>query len=230
VTLRIAAVSTLLIITCVSAPVLAQTPAPPSTPAANAGMDYHGDYVAGINAFDRVLNRGETTTYAPGWFAGASYRIIRVISVVGEIGGDYKKESGTSFHLYTFSGGARFQSGRKAARARPFAQILLGTGLDNGNIGQSTPTNHFPVVTPGGGVDVRLSQHAAARVKLDFPLYATFGDVHKGLRLAFALWSSRNKLVETYNSNAFSARSMMKQKRADGSFPISSLMTRSVTI
>ena len=26
-----------------------------------------------------------------------------------------------------------------------------------------------------------------ARVKLDFPLYATFGDVHKGLRLALGL-------------------------------------------
>jgi len=184
VTLRIAAVTTLLFITGLSAPALAQTPAPPPASSSGAGLDYHGDYAAGINAFDRIRNRGETTTYAPGWFAGASYRITRVISVVGEIGADYKKESGTSFHLYTFSGGARFQSGRKAARARPFAQILLGTGLDNGNVGQSTPTNHFPVVTPGGGLDVRLAKHVAARVKLDFPLYATFGDVHKGLRLA----------------------------------------------
>ncbi len=188
-TLRIAAVSTLLIVTCVSAPALAQTPAQPSKPAASAGsgLDYHGDYAVGINAFNSILNRGERTTYSPGWFAGASYRITRIISVVGEIGGDYTKQSGTSYHLYTFSGGARFQSGRKHERARPFAQILLGTGIDNGNIGQSTPTNHFPVVTPGGGVDVRLSKHAAARVKLDFPLYATFGDVHKGARLAFGV-------------------------------------------
>jgi hypothetical protein len=80
---------------------------------------------------------------------------------------------------------ARFQSGRKAARARPFAQLLLGTGVDNGNVGQSTPKNHFPVVTPGGGLDVRLSKHAAARVKLDFPLYATFGD--KGFRFALGV-------------------------------------------
>jgi len=173
-----------------SAPASAQTPAQPSQPskpAASTGQDYHGDYVFGINAFDRVLNRGETTTYSPGWFAGASYRVTRIISVVGELGGDYTKQSGTSYHLYTFSGGAKFQSGRKDARLRPFAQILLGTGLDNGNIGQSTPTNHFPVVTPGGGTDFGLSKRAAARVKLDFPLYATFGDVHKGLRLAFGL-------------------------------------------
>lgn len=186
-TLRIAAVSSLIALTCVSAPALAQTPAAPPAASAGSGLDFRGDYTAGINTFNSILNRGERTTYAPGWFAGASYRITRVISVVGELGGDYKTQSGTKFYLYTFSGGAKFQSGRKAARARPFAQILLGTGLDNGNIGQSTPTNHFPVVTPGGGVDVRLSKHAAARVKLDFPLYATFGDVHKGLRLALGV-------------------------------------------
>jgi hypothetical protein len=186
VTLRIAAVSTLLVVTCLSAPALAQTPAPSSTASA-AGQDFRGDYVAGINAFNSILNRGERTTYAPGWFAGASYRITSLISVVGELGGDYTTQSGTSYHLYTFSGGARFQSGHKSARFRPFAQILLGTGLDNGNIGQSTPTNHFPVVTPGGGTDVGLTKNIAARVKLDFPLYATFGDVHKGLRLAFGL-------------------------------------------
>jgi hypothetical protein len=174
----------------VSAPALAQTPgqsSQPSKPAVATEQDYHGDYVFGINAFDRILNRGETTTYSPGWFAGASYRVTRIISVVGELGGDYKKESGTSFYLYTFSGGARFQSGRKSARARPFLQLLLGTGVDNGNIGQSTPKNHFPVVTPGGGLDVRLVKHADARVKLDFPLYATFGDVHKGFRLALGV-------------------------------------------
>jgi hypothetical protein len=156
-------------------------------PSSVSGLDFRGDYAAGINAFNSILNRGERTTYAPGWFAGASYRITPIISVVGELGGDYKKESGTSFYLYTFSGGARFQSGRKAARVRPFVQVLLGTGLDNGNIGQSTPTNHFPVVTPGGGADVGLSKNFTARVKLDFPLYATFGDVHKGLRLALGL-------------------------------------------
>jgi hypothetical protein len=160
----------------------AAAPAAP-TKAATAGTDDHGDYSVAVHLFDRVLNRGVTTTYQPGWDAGASYRVTHLISVVGEIGGDYTTEAGTSFHIYTFSGGARFQSGSRTARFNPFAQILMGTGLDNGSVGQSTPTNHFPVVTPGGGFDVRLAPHFAVRTKLDFPLYATFGDVHKGFRL-----------------------------------------------
>ena len=151
---------------------------------AQAGGDDHGDYAAGIHLFNRILNRGETTTYQPGFFAGASYRLAHFVSLMGEMAADYDKEAGTTFHVYTFSGGVRFQSGGKAQRAKPFAQLLMGTGVDNGSIGHSTPTNHFPVVTPGGGVDVGLAKHLAARLKLDFPLYATFGDVHKGARLS----------------------------------------------
>lgn len=173
---------------------LALLPAPASAQAASSttpvkaapvsGGDDHGDYEVGINLFDRILNRGVTTTYKPGFYAGASYRIIHAISVMGEASGDYHTASGTTLHVYTFSGGVRFQSGSKAQHARPFAQLLMGTGVDNGSIGHSTPTNHFPVVTPGGGVDVGLAKHLAARLKLDFPLFATFGDVHKGTRLS----------------------------------------------
>jgi hypothetical protein len=166
----------------------AQTGTAPAPAAASttpsAGTDYRGDYEVGVNLFDRILNRGVTTTYAPGWYAGASYRIIHIVSAVGEIGGDYKTSGGASLHVYTFQGGARFQSGTKSARVRPFAQLLFGSGLDNGGIGQLATRNHFPVLTPGGGADLRIGKHVAARLKLDFPLYATFGDVHKGLRLS----------------------------------------------
>jgi hypothetical protein len=156
----------------------------PAPAAAQAtGGDDHGDYSVGIHLFDRVRNRGVTTTYQPGWDAGASYRITHVISVVGEAGGDYNSDGDTSLHIYTYSGGARFQSGSRSERFKPFAQLLMGAGSDNGSIGQSEVTNHFPVITPGGGVDVRAAEHFAVRVKLDFPLYATFGDVHKGFRL-----------------------------------------------
>ena len=40
----------------------------------------------------------------------------------------------------------------------------------------------------------------------------------------------RAKRSQTSSSSASSARSMMKRKRADASFPISSFITRSVTI
>jgi hypothetical protein len=186
VRIRIAAVTTLALVLglILPAPASAQAGSTASTPSASTGGDDHGDYEIGINFFDRVRNRGVTTTYKPGWYAGASYRITHAISVLGELGGDYKKQSGTTLYVYTFSGGVRFESGTKAQRVKPFAQILMGTGVDNGSVGQSPTKNHFPVVTPGGGVDLGIAKHFAARLKLDFPLYATFGDVHKGLRLS----------------------------------------------
>ena len=152
---------------------------------ASAGNDDHGDYFGGINVWNRVLNRGVSTTFQPGWFAGASYRITHAISVTGEAAADYHDENGTSQHRTTFSGGVRFQSGAKVARIKPFAQILMGTGMDN--LGTDGATNHYPVVTPGGGVDFGFGGHLAARFKVDFPLYATFGDVNKGARIAIGL-------------------------------------------
>ncbi|MGH9411413.1 MAG: hypothetical protein ACRD1V_18405 [Vicinamibacterales bacterium] len=180
--MRFASTFALLLVCSLPGLAAAQTaqPAQPAPAAASSGGGYHGDYEIGVNFFDRVRNRGVTTTYSPGWYAGASYRVMSVISVVGEIAADYKNP----LHAYTFSGGARFQSGSKAARARPFAQVLMGAGADNGGIGQSPTHNRFPVVTPGGGVDVRLGPHVAARVKLDFPIFATFGDAHKGFRFS----------------------------------------------
>jgi len=154
-------------------------------PASAAAQDDRGDYFGGVNVVNRVLNRGVSTTFQPGWFAGASYRVTHIISVTGEAAADYHDENGTSQHRTTFSGGVRFQSGTHAARVRPFMLIMLGTGTDN--LGTNGATNHYPVVTPGGGVDFSLAGHLAARVKLDFPLYATFGDVHKGARLALGL-------------------------------------------
>ncbi|HEY2431583.1 MAG TPA: outer membrane beta-barrel protein [Vicinamibacterales bacterium] len=188
--IRFAPIATLLLTAALlPAPAAAQAASgqPTTTPAKStpSGSDDHGDYFGGIDVVNRVLNRGESTTYQPGWFAGASYRITHVVSVTGEATADYRDDNGTSQHITTFSGGVRFQSGSRAAKVRPFATILMGTGLDN--LTTDGTTNHYPVVTPGGGADFRLAEHLAARVKLDFPLYATFGDVHKGARLALGI-------------------------------------------
>jgi hypothetical protein len=173
-----------------SAPAAAQagpSGSKPSTPAksSSSGGDYQGDINGGVNLVNRVLNRGVSTTYNPGWHAGASYRIIHVLSVVGEASGDYNKESTFTAHIYAFSGGVRFESNSKDERVKPFALLMLGTGLDNGT--GNGDTNHYPVVTPGGGVDLGIGKHVAARLRVDFPLYATFGDVHKGARVAIGI-------------------------------------------
>lgn len=190
--IRIKGVSALAVVfgLALSAPASAQAgPAgsQPSTTAASSssGGDYQWDINGGVNLFNRVLNRGETATYKPGWHVGASYQIIHVISVVTEASGDYDKRDTFTANIYSFSGGVKFESGSKGERIKPFAQLLMGTSMDNGD--GTGAKNHYPTVTPGGGVDFRLANHAAARVKLDFPLYATFGDVHKGARLAIGL-------------------------------------------
>jgi hypothetical protein len=174
-----------------SAPAAAQTgpaPAQPSSSAAqstSSGGDYQGDFFGGVSLINRVRNRGESTTYQPGWHAGASYRILHVISLVGEASGDYDKRDGFTAHIYAFSGGVRFQSAAKHERVKPFALLMLGTAMDNGT-GTGT-SNHYAVVTPGGGVDLGVADHLALRLRLDFPLYATFGDVHKGARVSVGI-------------------------------------------
>src|SRR5262252_7921712 len=107
--IRIAVLGSLLLTAVLAAPAAAQ--------------DDHGDYYGGVDAYNRVLNRGESTTFQPGWFAGASYRITHIISVTGEAAADYHSENGASQHITTFSGGVRFQSGARSARVRPFATI-----------------------------------------------------------------------------------------------------------
>jgi hypothetical protein len=177
-----------------SAPAAAQTgpaPAQPSSTAASAssGGDYQGDFFGGVSLINRVRNRGENTTYQPGWQAGASYRIIHVISLVGEASGDYDKRDDYTAHIYAFSGGVRFQSAAKHERVKPFALLMLGTATDNGTgTGTGTGTsNHYAVVTPGGGVDLGVADHLALRLRLDFPLYTTFGDTHKGARVSVGI-------------------------------------------
>jgi hypothetical protein len=57
--------------------------------------------------------------------------------------------------------------------------------MDNGD--GTGAKNHYPVITPGRGIDLGLAHHVAVRVRLDFPLYATFADVLKGTRLGIGL-------------------------------------------
>jgi len=143
--------------------VLSQAPA--STPSAGA----RGDFDAGFHPALTVRNQGTSTADKGGWHAGASYRIRSIISVMAEASGDYRSADGNSSHIYLYGGGVRFQSGDMGRRLRPFAQLLLGGGHDNG-FGDTDKTNHYPMLAPGGGLDIGLSKSAALRTRVDFPL------------------------------------------------------------
>lgn len=177
--MRISTLAALTSVLLASAPpVFAQTPAAsvPAKPAAASSDGLaRGDFAAGVDIATWVRNQGTTTTYKGGWHAGGSYRIRRVISAVAEATGDYRSVSGHTANIYTYGGGVRFQSGRKGLRIRPFAQAILGGGQDNGD-GSTHRTNHYPMLTPGGGVDLAISHRAAIRVSLDFPLLMTTAD------------------------------------------------------
>jgi hypothetical protein len=163
----------------------AQTTGAAPARAAVSSSDALGDIDVAV-AVDSQRDRGASTTYT-GWHAGASYRAYRIISVFGEGGGEYHSGSGFSAHQYTYGGGARFEKGDPSIRVRPFAQVFLGTTSDNGRGAASASTNHYPVVAPGGGVDLGVSARLAVRARLDFPLYMTFGDVFKGSRFSIGV-------------------------------------------
>jgi hypothetical protein len=167
----------------------AQTPLQASSAATGAqspaAAEPKGDVHVGVNLGNWVRNRGVVNRYKSGWNAGASYRITHVISVIGDLAGDYQKLPGFTAHIYTYTGGARFQTSNTDQHVSPFLQIMLGAGQDNGD--GTGNKNHYPVVSPGGGVDAAVGHHAAIRLRLDFPLYATFGDVYKGARVSAGL-------------------------------------------
>jgi hypothetical protein len=155
-----------------AAPTFAQT-APAHGGGAQADID------VGYNPANRVHNQDTTTIFKGGWHAGASYRVKRIISVLGEVSGDYHSSDGHTTSLYTYGGGVRFQGGDPKVRLRPFAQILLGGGQDNAP-GGVHETNHYPMINPGGGVDLGISPKMAVRLRLDFPLLMTTGDPLSG--------------------------------------------------
>src|SRR5690349_23215584 len=115
--------STLLALTS-AAVVLTAAPAFAQTAPAHGG-NAQADIDAGFNAVNRVHNQDTTTTFKGGWHAGASYRVKRIISVIGEASGDYHSSDGHTTSLYIYGGGVRFQGGDPKQRVRPFAQVLL---------------------------------------------------------------------------------------------------------
>jgi len=168
-----AAIAAVGLVASLAGPALAQ-----QTTAPNAWGK--GDIEGGADVGMRVLNRGETTTYKSGWFLGASLRVNNVVSIIAQFTGDYDKQTDFTANRYTYGGGTRFNFLPGQRRVNPFAQIVLAGGQDNGT--GNGIVNHYPVVDPGGGVDIMINRYASFRGRLDFPLFATFGDVFKGVR------------------------------------------------
>jgi hypothetical protein len=108
-----------------------------------------------------------------GWLASVGSGINKTTSIVGEVGGNYKKIGGVYAKFHTYQVGVRFLS-TKSEKATPFFQVVTGGG-------HSTGSNSW-VFTPGGGVDSKLSDKVSVRIQGDWMLIRNSGTNVNGLR------------------------------------------------
>jgi hypothetical protein len=109
-------------------------------------------------------------TFPRGWFASAGADVAGPLAMIGDVSGSYKSMGGLNVHvgvrIHTFMGGPRVQwRGRRVA---PYAQMLFGVARTSTTFRLPEETlsdaRHNFALAPGGGIDVRLSSRAAARV------------------------------------------------------------------
>ena len=149
--------------------------------------------VAGGYAFSHIIDN-EGTSLPAGWFASVGGYLTPHVAIVGEGTGAYKSESltfsnaGLTFsadvklRLYTFQAGPRFAS--RSGSTTVFGQVLAGgatisasgsaTGLGF-NRSSDTSKTYF-AFTPGGGVDVRATEHLGVRFLANFQLISAEDD------------------------------------------------------
>ena len=98
---------------------------------------------------------------------------------------EYDKRDAYTANIYTYSGGARFDFMAPTGRVRPFAQVVLGLGQDNG-IDAETPnkTNYHPYLAPGVGTDLVVHRKVSVRVRVDVPILMRYSDSYTGIRFS----------------------------------------------
>ena len=140
---------------------------------------------AGGYSFSYITNDGGSSLPG-GWFASVGGYITPTFAIVGEGTGAYKSEAFTFSNagltmnvetrerIYTYQVGPRFRS--RSAASKVFGQFLVGaatlssdavmsgTGMSASGNGSET----YFAFTPGGGVDVKASQHLALRFSANF--------------------------------------------------------------
>jgi hypothetical protein len=166
----------------VGTPAAAQSASKPAAATSSSSDPARGSLEGGVDFGMRTNNDGVKNTYKSGFYVGGSMHVASVISLIAMVGGDYQSRDAFKANIYTYSGGVRFQSTSNSMRVKPFIQVLLGGAQDNGT--GNGIKNHYMNVTPGGGVDLGLGSSAAVRVRLDFPLFMTFGPLVKATRIS----------------------------------------------
>jgi hypothetical protein len=117
-----------------------------------------------------------------GWLASIAGRATDWMSVVGEVAGNYKSESGETLALHTFQGGVRILT-RRNPNVTPWAQFLLGGGNLSGGGDSETEFS----IEPAGGVDVPIRGRIAMRAGIGFPMFFPEGETVNAFRFHVGL-------------------------------------------
>ncbi|HXQ27526.1 MAG TPA: outer membrane beta-barrel protein [Candidatus Acidoferrales bacterium] len=101
-----------------------------------------------------------------GWNAEVAANPSCWLGIVGNFAGAYASPQGVSVHVYSETFGPRINL-RNSSPITPFGEVLIGAaeaGASGG--GQSGSQSAFAGYF-GGGVDVKLGEHWAARARID---------------------------------------------------------------
>lgn len=106
-----------------------------------------------------------------GWVASAAGTATKWLSIVGEVGGNYKTVDvfGTdfSFSIHSFMGGPRV-SARLPGSVTPFGQVLVGGVRGTVSVlGESDSSTEFGLQL-GGGVDFWVRPRLGLRIGADY--------------------------------------------------------------
>ena len=167
------------------------------------------DLAAGY-AYSYITNN-DGTSMPTGWFASVAGYLTPNVAIVGEGTGAYKSQSSTfsnaglsfsvnaDLRLYTYQAGPRVLSSHTNP-TRVFGQFLVGaatlsaTGSASGSgfSASSSGSETHLALTPGGGVEVRASDHIAVRFIANFQLIHSDSDWGKVFHTGVGIvWTGR---------------------------------------
>lgn len=125
-----------------------------------------------------------------GWLVAGSARVTGPLSIVGEVGANYKglnvEGIDVDVNVYSFLGGVKY-SPLVTGNAKPFLQMLVGLARANASaMGQSGSDNAFAMQI-GGGVDIAATRNLAVRIQGDYRGLRANGGTGNEFRFATGL-------------------------------------------
>lgn len=131
----------------------------------------------------------DSNTYPNGWVASGAGRLLGRLMVVGEVGGNYRKNLvDETQRLHAFLGGVRYRIGG-GSRAGAFVQGLAG--IERFTEPGLTQTGF--AIQPGGGFDLRLVRSLGVRAQADYRIAKQDDVTFKETRVSVAAvwWMGR---------------------------------------